>query len=137
MKNRFNDIKATLMVYPIRKVQIDDFRLRLEELKARDTLKAQGYEEAVQISKRCNNNDSYLYDEEKLEKLIQAYTISNKRVENMVKCIKKDLIREVVIKVMLDSKSINEVCKDIDRSERQVNNLLKEGLKIIAENITP
>lgn len=135
MDNRLKDIKATLMLYTIRNVQIEDFRLRLEELKTRNTLKAQGYEESVQTSTVCKNNDSYLYEVERLQKLIKTYTVSNKRVENMLGYIIKPLHKDVIMQLYLEKKSSTEVARSIGRSKRQVKRIEEEALETIYENI--
>ena len=43
-------------------------KLELEELELGETLKSQGYEEAVQCSPRCKNNDELIYKKMKCDK---------------------------------------------------------------------
>ena len=56
-EERLKDIREKLQLYPIRTIKIEDMKLELEELELGEILKSQGYEEAVQCSPTCKNND--------------------------------------------------------------------------------
>lgn len=60
-EERLKDIREKLQLYPIRTIKIEDMKLELEELELGETLKSQGYEEAVQCSPTCKNNDELIY----------------------------------------------------------------------------
>lgn len=130
-----DEIKTILMMYPIRKVQIEDMKLKIEELEARDSLPAQGYGEKVSTSRVCRNNDNYLLEIERLEKIINVFTISNKRVENIVNLINNERQRRVVEGLLLHGKSKTQMQKEIDRSRKQVENLLKAGLEVMKNTL--
>ena len=61
IEEKLKDIREKLELYPVRKIKIEDMKLELEELELGETLKSQGYEETVQCSPRCKNNDELLY----------------------------------------------------------------------------
>ena len=50
-------IKKEFMLYKIREVEIEDIKLKIEDLKLGEKFNLISYEERVQRSKRCTNND--------------------------------------------------------------------------------
>ena len=53
-------IKKEFMLYKIREVEIEDIKLKIEDLKLGEKFNLISYEERVQSSKRCTNNDSIM-----------------------------------------------------------------------------
>lgn len=127
------EIEKNLMLYPIREVKIEDMKLQLRELEMGATIKAQGYEETVQTSKQCSNNDKLIYEKERITKLLDFYIIANARVDNWIKCIKRQVAKDVVINTCIKKMAKSRVAASIDRSTRQVDNLYKEGINEIYE----
>lgn len=125
------EIKKDFAMYKQREVEIEDMRLKIEELKIGDKLNPISLEERVTSSKSCPNNDSSMYLIENLEKKIRLYEIKNRRVDNLLKLL--DESEKKVIKILLiEKESKTKAKKILDRTGRQLDRYLKSGLdKII------
>lgn len=130
------EIERMLMLYPIRKAKIEDMKLQLEEMEFEYSLKAQQYEERVQTSPQCPNNDTLLLQKERIEKLIRYNEITCKRVEKWLDYIREEKAREVIRNICFLKKSKSDTARIIDRSIKQVSNLYKKGLEEIHKTLT-
>ena len=74
-------IKKELALYKLREIEIDDMKLKVEELKIGEQLGAMNYEEKVQSSMNCKNNDYVMNEIDTLEKKIRFNEIANKTTE--------------------------------------------------------
>ena len=124
-------IKKEFMLYKIREVEIEDIKLKIEDLKLGEKFNLISYEERVQSSKRCTNNDSIMNEIERLEFEKNKKIIANKRVSNYLKVL--DQVEAEVIKmILIDKKSKTYTVKTLDRSGRHIDSILERALKKIA-----
>lgn len=124
-------IKKEFMLYKIREVEIEDIKLKIEDLKLGEKFNLISYEERVQSSKRCTNNDSIMNEIERLEFEKNKKIIANKRVSNYLKVL--DQVEAEVIKmILIDKKSKTYTVKMLDRSGRHIDRILERALKKIA-----
>lgn len=125
------EIKRDFALYKQREVEIEDMKLKIEELKLGDNLNPISLEQKVTSSKSCPNNDSSMFLIENLEKKIRLYEIKNRRVDNLLKLLEEN--EKKVIKILLiEKESRTKAKKILDRTGRQLNRYLKSGLdKII------
>lgn len=125
-------IKKEFMLYKIREVEIEDIKLKIEDLKLGEKFNLISYEERVQSSKRCTNNDSIMNEIERLEFEKNKKIIANKRVSNYLKVL--DQVEAEVIKmILIDKKSKTYTVKTLDRSGRHIDRMLERALKKIAD----
>lgn len=134
-EERLKDIREKLELYPVRKIKIEDMKLELEELELGETLKAQGYEEAVQCSPRCKNNDELIYKKNSLKARIAYYETVNKRVDNWLNLIKNLKAKEAIICIYIYKISKTQAAKRLDRCRRQIDNLVRQGEEEIYNSI--
>lgn len=124
-------IKKEFMLYKIREVEIEDIKLKIEDLKLGEKFNPISYEERVQSSKRCTNNDSIMNEIERLEFEKNKKIIANKRVSNYLKAL--DQVEAEVIKmILIDKRSKTYTVKTLDRSGRHIDRILERALKKIA-----
>lgn len=135
IEDKLKDIREKLELYPVRKIKIEDMKLELEELELGETLKAQGYEEAVQCSPRCKNNDELLHKRNSLKSRIAYYETINKRVDNWLSLIKTSKAKEAIICVYINKMSKTQTAKKLDRCRRQIDNLVRQGEEEIYNSI--
>ena len=134
-EDKIKEIKEKLTLYPAREIKIEDMKLQLEELKLCDSLNAQGYEETVQASMKCKNNDKMLFEREKIINTINFYETSNKRVDNWLKLIKTQKARETIECIFIYKMSKTQTAKKIERCRRHIDNLLDTGVEEIYEEL--
>ena len=134
-EERLKDIREKLQLYPIRTIKIEDMKLELEELELGETLKSQGYEEAVQCSPTCKNNDELIYKKNSLKSRIAYYETVNKRVDNWLNLIKTLKAKEAIICIYINKMSKTQAAKRLDRCRRQIDNLLRQGEEEIYNSI--
>lgn len=129
----FNDINTKkvieeLSLYTVRKIDIEDMKLKIEELKVCDSLGSLSYEERVQTSMKCKNNDSILEEIERLEKRIKLFEIKNKRVDNSLQILSEEE-REVIIKLYINKISRTQASKELYKSRKSIKHI--EGKAIV------
>ena len=134
-EENLKDIREKLQLYPIRTIKIEDMKLELEELELGETLKSQGYEEAVQCSPRCKNNDELIYKKNSLKARIAYYETVNKRVDNWLNLIKTLKAKEAIICIYINKMSKTQAAKRLDRCRRQIDNLVRQGEEEIYNSI--
>lgn len=135
IEEKLKDIRKKLELYPVRKIKIEDMKLELEELELGETLKAQGYEETVQCSPRCKNNDELLYKRNSLKARIAYYETVNKRVDNWLNLIKTTKAKEAITCIYINKMSKTQAAKRLDRCRRQIDNLVRQGEEEIYNSI--
>lgn len=126
-------IRELLELYPIREVQIEEMKLQIEELETGETLGSISFEERVQTSTICSNNDKNLYKIEKLKRTILHYERCNKRVDNLIKLITRDLQKDVIELVFFKKMNTNKAAVKLDRSRKQVQNLINQAINCMYE----
>lgn len=127
MEDKIKDIREKIELYSLRKAKIEDMKLELIELELGETLKAQEYNESVQASIKCKNNDELLLKKERLINKIKFYEVSNNRVDKWLGLIKNEKAREAIEYVYIQKMSKTQTCKKMDRTRKSVENLLRKG----------
>lgn len=135
MEDKIKAIREKIELYSVRKAKIEDMKLELEELELGETLRAQGYEESVQCSPMCKNNDELLYKKNSLKARIAYYKTVNKRVDNWLNLIKTPKAKEAIICIYINKMSKTQTAKKIDRCRRHIDNLLRQGEEEIYNSI--
>lgn len=120
-------VRKELALYKLREIEILDMKLKIEELKVGEQLGAMGFEERVQTSINCKNNDYVMNQIESLEKKIELYELANQRVDNALSAL-SDVERQVVKMVIIDKSSIAEATKKLFRSRRQIYYILDQAI---------
>lgn len=112
-------IKKELALYKLRQIEIDDMKLKVEELKIGEQLGAMNYEQKVQSSMNCKNNDYVMNEIETLEKKIRFNEIANKRIDNALKRLNIDEV-EIIRKVFIEKKSITRASQELFKSRKSI-----------------
>ncbi len=129
--NQVDVIKKEFMLYKLREVEIEDIKLKIEDLRLGEKFNPISYEERVQNSKMCINNDSVMNEIERLEFEKNKKIIANKRVSNYLKALEQ-VEAEVVKMILIEKKSKTYTVKTLDRSGRHIDRILERALKKIA-----
>lgn len=112
-------IKKELALYKLREIEIDDMRLKVEELQIGEQLGAMNYDEKVQSSMNCKNNDYVMNEIERLKKKIRIDEIANKRIDNALKRLDIDEA-EIIRKVFIEKKSVTRASQELFRSRKSI-----------------
>ncbi|WP_077860583.1 sigma factor-like helix-turn-helix DNA-binding protein [Clostridium sp. BL-8] len=121
-------IKKELALYKLREIEIDDMKLKVEELKIGEQLGAMNYEEKVQSSMSCKNNDYVMNEIETLEKKIRFNEIANKRIDNALKRLDIDEA-EIVKRVFIEKKSITRAAQELFKSRKSIKNSIDRAFQ--------
>lgn len=121
-------VKKELALYRLREIEIDDMKLKVEELKIGEQLGAMNYEEKVQSSMKCKNNDYIMNEIETLEKKIRFNEIANKRIDNALKRLDIDET-EVIQKVFIEKKSITRASQELFKSRKSIKNSIDRAFQ--------
>ncbi|ALB47795.1 sigma factor-like helix-turn-helix DNA-binding protein [Clostridium beijerinckii] len=121
-------VKKELSLYRLREIEIDDMKLKVEELKIGEQLGAMNYEEKVQSSMKCKNNDYVMNEIETLEKKIRFNEIANKRIDNALKRLDIDEA-EVIQKVFIEKKSITRASQELFKSRKSIKNSIDRAFQ--------
>lgn len=112
-------IKKELALYKLREIEIDDMKLKVKELQIGEQLGAMNYDEKVQSSMNCKNNDYVMNEIERLKKEIRIDGIANKRIDNALKRLDID-DAEIIRKVFIEKKSITRASQELFRSRKSI-----------------
>ena len=123
-------IKRELGLYSLREIEIEDMKLKIEEMKVGEQLGAMGFEERVQTSLKCKNNDYVMNEIDILEKKIKLSEIANKRIDNSLKVLDIDE-KEVIKKIFIDNKSISRTSQELFKSRKSVVKTVDRAIKKI------
>lgn len=124
-------IKKELALYRSREIEIEDLKLKIKELEIGEQLGTSGFEERVQTSMRCKNNDSLMLQIDNLKKKIKANELANARVDNALSIIKDDDDFKIITMVCIDKMSISNTARELFRTRRQVEYTLDKVLKTL------
>lgn len=120
-----------LALYRFRERENDDMKLEIEQLKIGGQLGAMGYEDRVQTSIKCKNNDYVMNRIETLENKIKFNNLANIRVDNALKAIKDKEMIQIVKMVLIDKISISDTARELFKTRRQVKYAADKALKEI------
>lgn len=123
-------VRKELALYRLREIEIEDMKLKIEELKIGEQIGASGFEERVQTSTACKNNDYVMNQIENLGNKIKLHEIANQRVNNSLKVL-TDAEIQVVKMLLIEKNSISETTKKLFRSKRQVYYILDQAISKI------
>ncbi|WP_061313905.1 hypothetical protein [Clostridium botulinum] len=123
-------VKRELALYKLREIETEDMKLKIEELKIGEQIGASNFDEKVQSSMNCKNNDYVLNQIENLEKKIRFNEIANKRVDNALKVL-DNFEKEVINMLLIEKSSISETTKRLYRSKRQIYYILNQAINKI------
>lgn len=112
-------IKKELALYKLRQIEIDDMKLKVEELQIGEQIGAMSYDEKVQSSTKCKNNDYVMNEIELLRKRIRFNEIANKRIDNALKRLQDDEA-EIIRKVFIEKKSMSLASHELFKSRKSV-----------------
>ena len=112
-------IKKELALYKLRQIEIDDMKLKVEELQIGEQIGAMSYDEKVQSSTKCKNNDYVMNEIELLRKRIRFNEIANKRIDNSLKRLQDDEA-EIIRKVFIEKKSMSLASHELFKSRKSV-----------------
>ncbi|MBN1079226.1 RNA polymerase subunit sigma [Clostridium botulinum] len=124
-------VKRELALYKLREIEIDDMKLKIEELKVGEQIGASNFDEKVQSSMNCKNNDYVLNEIESLENRIRFYEIANKRVDNALRRLETEEEKEIIKKVFIDNKSISRTAQEMFRSRKSIKKTIENSSKHI------
>lgn len=109
------DIKNKLKLYRVRECNIDNIRLDIEYLKL----------------------NGIKDDDERIRKLeieVKIMESENRKINNIL-CILPIMEQRVVKSFFLEGKEKKVISNEVDRTERQINNIIKKALKKVARVI--
>lgn len=124
-------IKRELALYRLREIEIEDFKLKIKELELGEQLGTSGFEERVQSSIRCKNNDSIILQIDTLKNKIKVNELANARVDNALKVITDDDEFKIITMVCIDKMSISNTARELFKTRRQVKYTLDKIIKTI------
>jgi isocitrate lyase len=115
--------------------------LKIKELEIGDMIGSPGFEERVQTSMKCKNNDFIMNQIDTLKKKIEYNKIANRRVDNALRRLeqpsrpqterieKED--RDVIIKIFIEKKSISRTAQELYRTRKSIRKAIERGLNKI------
>lgn len=121
-------VERELALYRLREIENQDMKLKIDELRIGEQLGAMNYDEKVQNSIKCKNNDYIMNEIDSLEKKIKINEIANKRVDNALKRLKDDEV-EIIKKVYIDKKSMSCAAQELFRSRKTIKKVIDKALK--------
>jgi len=123
-------VKKELALYRSREIEIEDMKLKIEELKIGGQIGASGFEERVQTSMNCKNNDYVMNQIQNLEDKIKLNEIANKRIDNALRRLDGDE-KTIIIKVFIDKKSISRAAQELFKSRKSVKKTIENSFEKI------
>ena len=119
-----------LSLYRLREIEIEDMKLKIEELQIGEQLGAMNYEERVQTSMNCKNNDYVMNQIDTLKKKIRLNEISNKRVDNALRRL-NDYEKNLIIRMYIDKNSLTKISKELSKDRKTVKRAINDALEKI------
>ena len=84
-ENKIETIEKEFALYRLREVDIEDMKLKIKELQLCDNLSSPSFDEKVQTSQSCRNNDYVMNQISNLKSKIELYEMRNKKIDNSMK----------------------------------------------------
>lgn len=126
-----NTVKAELGLINIREVEIEDLKLRIEDLELEGSLTGISYDDMPKGSSRCKNNDIDLLQIENMKTKIKKNEIKNRRILNALKIL-EDEEYEIVERVLINKDSINKTAISLGRQRKTINAIKEKALEKLA-----
>ena len=121
-ENKTEIIEKEFALYRLREVDIEDMKLKIKELQLCDNLSSPSFDEKVQTSQSCRNNDYVMNQISNLKSKIELYEMRNKKIENSMKLL-EDYEREIIVKLLIDKKSISRTAAELFKSRKSIKKI--------------
>ena len=118
-ENKTEIIEKEFALYRLREVDIEDMKLKIKELQLCDNLSSPSFDEKVQTSQSCRNNDYVMNQISNLKSKIELYEMRNKKIDNSMKLL-EDYEREIIVKLLIDKKSISRTAAELFKSRKSI-----------------
>lgn len=122
------NIEKDLLLYRLREIENEDMRLKIEELRLGEEIGTINYDEKIQTSIKCKNNDSVMNKIETLEKKIRINEIANKRVDNILSMLEPHE-KEVIEMVFIEKKSISQTANELYKNRKSIKNTITKAFE--------
>ena len=121
-ENKIETIEKEFALYRLREVDIEDMKLKIKELQLCDNLSSPSFDERVQTSQSCRNNDYVMNQISNLKSKIELYEMRNKKIDNSMKLL-EDYEREIIVKLLIDKKSISRTAAELFKSRKSIKKI--------------
>lgn len=121
-ENKIETIEKEFALYRLREVDIEDMKLKIKELQLCDNLSSPSFDEKVQTSQSCRNNDYVMNQISSLKSKIELYEMRNKKIDNSMKLL-EDYEREIIVKLLIDKKSISRTAAELFKSRKSIKKI--------------
>lgn len=121
-ENKTEIIEKEFALYRLREVDIEDMKLKIKELQLCDNLSSPSFDEKVQTSQSCRNNDYVMNQISSLKSKIELYEMRNKKIDNSMKLL-EDYEREIIVKLLIDKKSISRTAAELFKSRKSIKKI--------------
>lgn len=121
-ENKTEIIEKEFALYRLREVDIEDMKLKIKELQLCDNLSSPSFDERVQTSQSCRNNDYVMNQISNLKSKIELYEMRNKKIDNSMKLL-EDYEREIIVKLLIDKKSISRTAAELFKSRKSIKKI--------------
>ena len=121
-ENKIETIEKEFALYRLREVDIEDMKLKIKELQLCDNLSSPSFDEKVQTSHSCRNNDYVMNQISNLKSKIELYEMRNKKIDNSMKLL-EDYEREIIVKLLIDKKSISRTAAELFKSRKSIKKI--------------
>lgn len=121
-ENKIETIEKEFALYRLREVDIEDMKLKIKELQLCDNLSSPNFDERVQRSQSCRNNDYVMNQISSLKSKIELYEMRNKKIDNSMKLL-EDYEREIIVKLLIDKKSISRTAAELFKSRKSIKKI--------------
>lgn len=121
-ENKTEIIEKEFALYRLREVDIEDMKLKIKELQLCDNLSSPSFDERVQTSQSCRNNDYVMNQISSLKSKIELYEMRNKKIDNSMKLL-EDYEREIIVKLLIDKKSISRTAAELFKSRKSIKKI--------------
>ncbi|MDU2491170.1 MAG: RNA polymerase subunit sigma [Clostridium celatum] len=122
------DIEKELALYKLREIEIEDMKLKIEEIKKGDNFGSLSYEDKVQTSISCSNNDKDMNKIAELHKKIHVSILKNRKVDNVLRILSEEE-RRCVKAICIDKLSRRKATKVIFLSKSAIDRNVREGIR--------
>lgn len=126
------DIEKELALYKLREIEIEDMKLKIEEIKKGDNFGSLSYEDKVQTSMVCSNNDKDMNKIAELHKKIHVSILKNRKVDNVLRILSAEEV-ECVKAIYINKLSRRKAAKILLISKSAVDRYARNGLAKLKE----
>lgn len=132
IKEARGKIQFELMNIKLRYVEIEDIKLRLQQMEHEASLKELSFEETVQTSRKQNGLENMIIKKRQLELKIKKHETANKRILNAISILDKEE-KKIITTVLIDKESKTYTAKVNNMTRKRITEIINSGLDKIAE----